>query len=690
VAGLGADTPVSPDDNPELDRFAQRVRDAEARRGALVADAGHELKTPLSIMLGLSGRLLASPEVTPAQERDLKRIRGNAYGLLKHVDDLLQAARMDSGRVTVDATDCDVAWLVREAATGFSSLLEERDQRLVLRTPGRMPARVDDVKLLTVVTNLIANAVRYAPRGGIVRCSLAAQDGRLRLEVADSGPGVPRADRKAVFERFHQLGGTAHRRPGGSGLGLAIVRELVTLLGGTVHIDDAPEGGAMFVVELAHEPPAAADGSGPQPALDVAEHERAAIEALRVDLRARDRRTGAQPRASAEERPRLLLVEQRETLGAYLEELLGEDYDVRLATTAEDAAATAATTAIDAIVVDVGGAGGEAALDALRGPALDGVPVVVLAADPAHAQALVRGTVDDYAVLPFAETLLVRLDAVVGRRRAETARDAADARFRAVFEQAPGGMALASPEGRLLEVNAAFARLLELPRDALTGLTLDAISHPDDVLSGEDRLAPPAHEDADVRLARRLVAADGRVVSAQLSVSSIRQDGDLREIVIRIEDAARSEGAVAMDGQLLRRVLDAQLARCARYEERAALLLVELDDLDGDDAGARRRALAGVAGAVRRRLRRSDVLVAAGDGRLAAIVVNAGAEQAAAVADDVRDAARGVAGAAGRPVGAAVGVRAFDATATAAQIVVDAEAAVACARAGNGVASAPG
>jgi PAS domain S-box-containing protein len=682
-----ADTPVSPDDNPELDRFARRMRLAEARRGALVADAGHELKTPLSIMLGLSGRLLASPDVTPAQERDLRRIRGSAYGLLKHVDDLLQAARMDSGRVTVDPIPCDVAWLVREAATAFSSLLEERDQRLVLRTPGRVPARVDDVKLLTVVTNLLANAVRYAPRGGIVRCSLAAQDGRLRLEVADSGPGLPPADREAVFERFHQVGGADHRRPGGSGLGLAIVRELVTLLGGTVHIDDAPEGGALFVVELSHEP--SADGAA-QPALDVAEHERAAIEALRVDLRARDRRTGAQPRAAGEQLPRLLLVEQRETLGAYLEELLGEDYDVRLATTAEDAAATAATTAIDAIVVDVGGAGGEAALDALRGPALDGVPVVVLAADPAHAQALVRGTSDDYAILPFAETLLVRLDAVVGRRRAESARDEADARFRAVFDQAPGGMALASPEGRLLEVNAAFARLLELPRNALIGLTLDDVSHPDDLLSGEDRLVPPAHEDAAVRLARRLVAADGRVLSAQLSVSSIRQDGDLREIVIRVEDAARSDGAVAVDGQLLRRVLDAQLARCARYEERAALLIVELDDLDGDDAVARRRALAGVAGAIRRRLRRSDVLVAAGDGRLAAIVVNAGAEEAAAVADDVRDAARGVAGAAGRPVEAAVGVRAFDAAATAAQIVAEAEAAVAAARAGDGVASAPG
>src|SRR3954465_9319768 len=91
----------------------QRRRDAETRRGELVANAGHELKTPLSIILGLSGRLLATTENGSAQQRDVERIRSNAYALLKQVDDLLQAARIDDERVIVDLADCDVAALVR-------------------------------------------------------------------------------------------------------------------------------------------------------------------------------------------------------------------------------------------------------------------------------------------------------------------------------------------------------------------------------------------------------------------------------------------------------------------------------------------------------------------------------------------------------------------------------------------------
>src|SRR3954447_6885339 len=270
--------PADAGDDDDAADFAQRLREADARRGEMVANAGHELKTPLSIILGLSGRLLTASESGSAERRDVERIRSNAYGLLKQVDDLLHAARIDDGRVAVRPVDCDVAALVRDAATGFQALLDERGQRLVLRTPGRLPARVDEEKLVTVLTNLLANAVRYAPRGGVVRCTAAVEDGRLVVEVADSGPGVPAAEREAIFERFHQIDGPRHQRPGGTGLGLAIVRELVTLLGGTVTATDAPEGGALLRFELPHEPAIAAPATerhrlAPQ----VAEPRRAAV-----------------------------------------------------------------------------------------------------------------------------------------------------------------------------------------------------------------------------------------------------------------------------------------------------------------------------------------------------------------------------------------------------------------------------
>src|SRR3954447_25413224 len=153
-------TLVDPDggaDDVEHDqpRNLARLRPGtEANRRELVANAGHELKTPLSIILGLSGRLIAATAGDAGQQRDVERIRSNAYALLKQVDDLLQAARIDDERVIVDLADCDVAALARATATGFQPLLDDRAHRLVLRLPGRLPARVDEAKLGTVLSNL--------------------------------------------------------------------------------------------------------------------------------------------------------------------------------------------------------------------------------------------------------------------------------------------------------------------------------------------------------------------------------------------------------------------------------------------------------------------------------------------------------------------------------------------------------
>src|SRR3954452_14396424 len=660
----------------------------EANRRELVANAGHELKTPLSIILGLSGRLIAATAGDAAQQRDVERIRSNAYALLKQVDDLLLASRIDDGRAVVEPGDCDVAALVRDTAMGFQSLVEERGQRLVLRTPGRLPARVDEGKLASVVGNLVANAVRYAPGGGVVRCSIAAADGELRLEVADSGPGIPRAERAAVFERFHQITSPTHVRPGSTGLGLAIVRELVTLMRGTVLAGEAPEGGALLAVRLPFEPPAGPVPDGPSGfAIDSAERERATIEALKIELQALDRRRPGTLRSNAGgPLPRILLVEPSATLGQYLDELLSADYDVRLAAGVEEAHRIACEMEVEAVIVDVGTTGGEALLAAVRAGPLAGrppvvlagapVPHVVLAGDPEQPQHFVRERAVDYAVKPFAEALLVRLGALMSRRRAESARAAADARFRAVFEHAPTGMALAGPDGRLLEINGTLARMLGLPRDAPLELTLDDLTLPDDLLDGGGSLVPQAGDDPVKRIERRLVASDGRVVDAIVTVSAIRDEPAPPQLVVQIEHAARR----SHEADTVLGVLAAQLARCVRYGERAALLLADVPELESGDAGDRRRPAPPAGPAIRRRLRRSDVLVRLGDRRLAAVIVGADAEAASAVAEDIERALAEIGAASGGPLRATVGVRAFDAGASAAHILGDAEEALAIAR----------
>ena len=233
----------------EASSLASWSRALDDQRRELLAGVGHELKTPLSIVLGLCGRLLAAADLGDGQTEDVRRIRANAYVLLKRVEELLQVSRLDGGHLELEPRDVDVARLVRSSCDGFASVAELRDQSLVLESPPELPARLDEEKVLSVVSNLLANALKYAPAGGIVRCTVASAGERLRIEVADSGPGVDDGLRETIFERYRRGAGSA-ARPGGTGLGLAIVRDLVTLHNGIVTLTDAPEGGALFVVDL--------------------------------------------------------------------------------------------------------------------------------------------------------------------------------------------------------------------------------------------------------------------------------------------------------------------------------------------------------------------------------------------------------------------------------------------------------
>jgi GGDEF domain-containing protein len=167
----------------------------------------------------------------------------------------------------------------------------------------------------------------------------------------------------------------------------------------------------------------------------------------------------------------------------------------------------------------------------------------------------------------------------------------------------------------------------------------------------------------------------------------VHDGGAPRQLAIQIEERSGAARRSGRDATMLAQALSAQLARCVRYDERAALLLVEIGSArdDGDD-GARRRTAAVVAAAMRRRLRGSDALVPVGDRRFAALLVNASAPAALAVARGMRAAVQEDAAEAGRPLSAAVGVCAFDASATVEGVVAEAEAALRTARRGRGVA----
>jgi signal transduction histidine kinase len=252
---------------------------AHDRRQQL-ADVGHELKSPLSIMLALCTRLEESGRLEPDDAEDVARIRANAYTMLRRVQDMMLVARLENVDLQLEAAMVDVAGVVRTCVEGFGSVAAQRDLDLRVGVPDRLPAVVDEEKLFSVVSNLVANAIRHAPAGGVVRCSLSTAADRLILQVADDGPGVAPDQRDVVFERYRR-----GARSAGTGLGLAIVGEIASLHGGTVTVGDAPEGGALFSVELPLRTQRVSQPrTGPQRSLAFADRQKAIVEELRAEL----------------------------------------------------------------------------------------------------------------------------------------------------------------------------------------------------------------------------------------------------------------------------------------------------------------------------------------------------------------------------------------------------------------------
>jgi diguanylate cyclase (GGDEF)-like protein/PAS domain S-box-containing protein len=628
----------------EAGSLANWSRALDDRRRELLAGVGHELKTPLSIVLGLCGRLLAADALGAGHAQDVERIRANAYVLLKRVDELLQVSRLDAGHLPIEPRDVDVAALIRSSCEGFASVAEMRGQRLVLEAPAVLRACVDEEKVLSVVSNLLANALKHAPEGGLVRCSLAAAGGRLRIEVADDGPGVAVGQRRAIFERYRQ-GATSASRPAGTGLGLAIVRELVALHNGMVTLSDAPEGGALFVVDL----PLAATVVVAEPApvtIDVAERQRATVERLRADLEAAGRRGAGAP--DDIDRPSVLVVTADAELGAFVQEVVGDGYGVRHAADALQAARLIADRRPDAVVLDA--AEGDSALAAL-GRRLGRTPLLTLAAAREDVPALLRAGAQDCVVKPFDDDeLRARLDAMVARGRSAE-RSASDlAGLDRAFHAAPVPMALVSTEGRIVRVNRALCSMLGFTARALLQRTVEELTHPAD-LPADDGQRRGRRLIVD-RGTWRLVRADGSYVRVRAATSLVDDregaDGSLLWHLTEVgEEHHRDGGAGVLVGLPGRRAFERavrhQLLRCRRYGEQAALVRCSLDGLpdvrtaDGPDVAD--RLIAAILEAVRRRLRGTDVVAYVGDHEIAALLAHADLDAATTTADAIREAA---------------------------------------------------
>ena len=233
-------------------RERAQAEDANRAKDALLATVSHELRTPLTAILGWTHILRTTPLPPDKQERALETLESSARAQVRLVDDLLDSARIIAGKMHLEQRAVELAPVVESVleAARPSALLRGLHLECTLEPLGA-PVHGDALRLHQVVSNLLANAIKFTPREGQVRLHLRRVEAHAWLEVSDTGQGIPPDFLPHVFERFQQAEGGATPREGGLGLGLAIVRHLVELHGGSVQAhSDGENRGARFIVRL--------------------------------------------------------------------------------------------------------------------------------------------------------------------------------------------------------------------------------------------------------------------------------------------------------------------------------------------------------------------------------------------------------------------------------------------------------
>jgi CheY-like chemotaxis protein/nitrogen-specific signal transduction histidine kinase len=230
----------------------QAAEDANQAKDAFMATVSHELRTPLNSILGWAHLLKANPPDEATLQRGLETITRNATIQIQLIDDILDTARVMSGKLRIELGPVDFAEIVSATVDAHRPAAASKGLRLDVSLSARKSVVSGDAdRLQQAVSNLLNNATKFTPAGGFIRVELTSSGSGLELSVADSGKGIAPDFLPHVFDRFRQQDDSATRRFAGLGLGLALVRQLVTAHGGSVTAESEGEGkGATFRIRL--------------------------------------------------------------------------------------------------------------------------------------------------------------------------------------------------------------------------------------------------------------------------------------------------------------------------------------------------------------------------------------------------------------------------------------------------------
>ncbi|MCU1349937.1 MAG: putative SigmaB asociated two-component system sensor protein, partial [Acidobacteria bacterium] len=235
----------------ELDEKAESLRRADQLKTRFLSDMSHEFRTPVNSILAL-GRLLEEGPLDDEQRKQVALVRRSAEGLATLVEDLLDLAKIEAGKIEIRPAEFEVVNLFSALRGMLRPLLLNRALALVFDDPEGIPPMVtDEGKVSQIVRNFISNAIKFTEAGEVRISAALAPGGRsVIFSVSDTGIGIAAEDLEVVFEEFRQIETPLQRQQRGTGLGLPLTRKLATLLGGKVGVRSEPNVGSTFFAEI--------------------------------------------------------------------------------------------------------------------------------------------------------------------------------------------------------------------------------------------------------------------------------------------------------------------------------------------------------------------------------------------------------------------------------------------------------
>jgi signal transduction histidine kinase len=491
----------------ELAGTLAQLREADRLKNEFFANVSHELRTPLTLIMAPIDEMLVGAGGALAARLDV--VRRNASRLLRMIDDLLDLARLDGGRLRLHVAPLDLADVARRVIEAARPTADHEQKALTLEAEAPpMDLYGDPHRIEIVLTNLVGNALKFTPEGGAIHVRVRADGERAVVDVEDSGQGIAADQHERIFERFYQIYGSERRRHGGAGLGLSLARDLARLHRGDLTVSSELGRGATFRLFL----PLGADHVDPERL----ERRPAAIEGAPPERRAGERAGSSQAVAAAParadhdhappilfergRRARILIAEDEDDLRDFLASVLGASFEVVTAGDGAEALRLARATRPDLVLTDVmmpGTSGTDLCRELKADRFLRATPVIMLTARTGTDAALAGydSGADDFVAKPFhVKVLLARIRAHL-TLRSLTLQIADHVRLESAGLLAAG---VAHEVRNPMNAVISAARLLEKAQDddaqrrRLLEVLLDGVRRIDQVVSALDAHARPA------------------------------------------------------------------------------------------------------------------------------------------------------------------------------------------------------